>query len=565
MRWSQAFIPTLRDDPADAEAISHKLLVRGGYIRQLMAGVYSLLPIAYRVREKIRRIVEEEIDRIGGQQMLLSALQPADVWRKSGRWDSMAEEMFQFKDRRGADIGLAMTHEEIMTLLATELTSYRQLPQLWYQIQTKLRDEPRPKSGVLRVREFTMKDSYTLDIDEAGLDKQFNNHHGAYTAILERIGVDPIPVAASSGLMGGSASVEFMVRSDAGEDLVAYSADCGYAANVEKARSRVAKVDDGPGLDAPEQFPTPGIRTIAALAEAGAPADRQIKTLVYVIDGAPVLALLRGDHPLQEQKLKDHTAAVELRPANADEIVDLLGAHPGSIGAVGVSGTRIIADEELRGRRDLATGANEDNVHLRGVDIERDIAVTEWVDLREVAAGEGCPNCDGTLDVFKAIEVGHIFKFGPLYSEKLGATVLDEQGEQRPIYLGSYGFGLERNMAAVIEANHDDKGIIWPASVAPWHVVVTVLKIDDAETMTAGESLYADLQEAGLDVLLDDRDERPGVKFNDSELIGIPYRVTVGPRGLADGVAEVTDRRSGETDHVALTDVVEHVVRVVAG
>jgi len=565
MRWSQAFIPTLRDDPADAEAVSHRLLVRAGYIRQLMAGVYSLLPIAFRVRAKIRRIIEEEIDGIGGQQFLLPALHPAEVWQKSGRWDVMGDEMFRLRDRRGAAIALGMTHEEIFTLLAAELTSYKQLPQLWYQIQTKLRDEPRPKSGVLRVREFTMKDSYTFDIDESGLDAQFRAHDGAYRRIFGRLGLNTIAVEASSGAMGGSGSVEFMVASPAGEDLVAQCADCGYAANVERASSRIDPVEDGPGLGSPEKFATPGVRTIEALAtfEGGALAERQIKSLVYIADESPVMVLLRGDHPLQEQKLADHVGAIALRPAHEDEIVELLGAHPGSLGGVGVSHVRIVADAALRGRRDMTTGANEDDFHLRGVEVERDIAVTEWADLREVRAGEGCPNGDGTLDVFKAIEVGHIFKLGTEYSAKLGASVLDADGKARHVWMGSYGIGLERNMAAVVEASHDDKGISWPVSVAPWEIVITMVKLD-GETVRVAEDLYRRLLDEGCDVLLDDRDERPGVKFNDAELIGIPFRLTVGPRGLSDGVVEVTERATGEQEAVPLEDVVDLVARRVA-
>ena len=557
MRWSHAFIPTLRDDPADAEAVSHKLLVRAGFIRQLMSGVYSLLPVAFRVRAKIRKIIEEEIDRIGGQQFLLPAIHPAEIWQKSGRWDVMGDEMFRLKDRRGADLALGMTHEEVFTTLAAELTSYKQLPQLWYQIQTKLRDEPRPKSGVLRVREFTMKDSYTFDIDEAGLASQFDAHYGAYTRIFDRLGLDSIPVEASSGAMGGSGSVEFMVPSSAGEDLVAYSQECGYAANVERAFSRIDPIEDDAGLAAPEKFPTPGVRTIEALVsfEGGAPADRQIKTLVYVADGEPVLTLLRGDHPLQEQKLADHLAALALRPAQEDEIVELLGAHPGSLGGVGARDVRIVADLSLRGRRSMTTGANDDDFHFRGVDVERDIAVSEWVDLREVRAGEGCVECDGALDVFKAIEVGHIFKLGTKYSSALGATVLDENGQSRPIWMGSYGIGLERNMAAVIEVHNDDKGISWPIAVAPWHVVITLVKLDE-ETVRAAEELYVALEHAGLDVLLDDRDERPGVKFNDAELIGIPLRLTVGPRGLADGIVEMSTRATGETERLDLAEAV---------
>ena len=560
MRWSHAFIPTLRDDPAGAEAVSHKLLVRAGYVRQLMSGVYSLLPAAFRVRSKIRTIIEEEIDRIGGQQFLLPAIHPAEVWKRSGRWEAVGEEMFRLRDRRGVDLALGMTHEEVFATLAAELTSYKQLPQLWYQIQTKFRDEPRAKSGVLRVREFTMKDSYSFDIDEAGLADQFEAHYRAYTRIFERLGLNSIPVKASSGVMGGTGSVEFMVPSDAGEDLVAHSEECGYAANIEQALSRIDVIEDDAGLPAPEKFPTPGVRTIDALAAfpGGASADRQIKTLVYSADDEYVLALLRGDHSLQEQKLAECLAVNKLRPAHEDEIVELLGATPGSLGGVGITELRILADLPLRGRRSMITGANDDGFHFRGVDVERDIRVEEWVDLREVRAGEGCPQCSGVLDVFKAIEVGHIFKLGTKYSEALGATVLGDEGKEREIWMGSYGIGLERNMAAVIESHNDERGILWPVAVAPWHVVITLVKLDE-ETSRVGHELYEALRAVGVDVLLDDRDERPGVKFNDAELIGIPLRITVGPRGLSDGVVEISIRENGETRHHNLGEVVEVV------
>jgi prolyl-tRNA synthetase len=560
VRWSQAFIPTLRDDPAGAEAISHKLLVRGGFIRQLMSGSYSLLPAGFRVRSKIRRIIEEEINAIGGQEFLMPVLHPAEVWQRSGRWEVMGDELFRLQDRRGVDHVLGMTHEEIFALIATELRSYKELPQLWYHFQTKLRDEPRPKSGLLRVREFVMKDSYSLDIDVAGQAKQFDAHHAAYTKIFKRMGLDTVAVEASSGAMGGTDSVEFMVESPAGEDLVAYSPDCGYSANVERAQSRIPAVANGAPLDEVEKFPTPGVRTIEALAnfDGGAPAEHQIKTLVYIADAEPVLVLMRGDHPLQEQKLIDHLLVGELRPAHEEEIVELLGAHAGSLGAVGVSDIRIIADPQLQGRVAMTTGANEDDFHLRGVDIARDIAVSEWVDLREVTAGEGCPKCDGALDLNKAIEVGHIFKLGTKYSEAFGATVLDENGKAQPIIMGSYGIGLGRAVAAVAEVHNDDKGLIWPVAVAPWEVVVTLVKTDEA-TMAAGERIYVELQSAGIDVLLDDRNERPGVKFNDAELVGIPFRVTLGPRGLAAGVAEFVARAGGESSEIALDALVGHV------
>jgi prolyl-tRNA synthetase len=565
VRWSEAFIPTLRDDPADAEAVSHRLLVRGGFIRQLMSGVYSLLPLGYRVRAKIMEIIREEIDAIGGQELLFPALHPREIWERTGRMDSMGDILFQLNDLRGGDAVLGPTHEEIFTTVATELTSYKQLPQLWYQIQTKFRDEPRPKAGLLRVREFTMKDSYSFDLDPAGLDLQFDRHFAAYSRIFERIGVTAIPVEASSGAMGGSDSIEFIVPSPAGEDDVAYCPACDYAANVERATSTIPRVEDPPGPEAVERFPTPGVRTIADLVdfEGGAEAKRQIKTLVYFLDGEPTLVLLRGDHELHEQKLQDGTGAIEIRPAHAEEIRDLLGADAGSLGAVGVDGTRIIADLQLAERTNMVTGANLDDHHVRGVDVGRDIAISAWLDLRAVAAGEGCPVCGEPLELFRGIEAGHIFKLGTKFSESLGATVLDAAGAPVPIVMGSYGIGVERNLAAAVEMNHDDHGIVWPVAIAPYEVVITVVKTDDEASMTVANRLSDDLEAAGVDVLVDDRAERPGVKFTDAELIGIPFRITVGPRGLADGVVELSVRSTSATSEIAIENAAEEIAGLV--
>jgi prolyl-tRNA synthetase len=560
LRWSDAFIPTLRDDPADAEAASHKLLVRAGFMRQLAAGIYSLLPLGQRVSEKLTNIVRDEMNRIGGQEFRLPAIHPSEVWERSGRWETMGDEMFRLRDRRGTDMALGMTHEEIFALLASELRSYKQLPQIWYQVQTKFRDEARPKSGLLRVREFVMKDSYSLDIDPEGLEKSFSLHFDAYRRIFERAGLEPLAVEASSGAMGGSRSIEFMVKSDAGEDWIASCAACGYAANTEKATSSLARIEDGEGPDSPEKFSTPGVRTIENLArfEGGAPADRQIKTLVYMVDAKPVLLLLRGDHALVEQKLLDSVEATEIRPAGAEEIRAALGASPGSLGAVGVS-LYVIADEALRERRNMLTGANEDDFHLRGVDLQRDIEVKAWLDLREVREGEACPQCSEPLSVYKTIEVGHIFQLGTQYSEALGATVLDQSGAERPIVMGSYGIGIGRGLAAVVESHHDDAGIIWPVNIAPYEVVISVLNPKDVQTREVGERLYEALAGAGVDVILDDRDERPGVKFKDAELVGIPHRITVGPKGLKDGKVEYKRRRDGESRDLVIEHAAESV------
>ena len=561
VRWSQAFIPTLRDDPADAEAVSHRLLVRAGYMRQLMAGVYSMLPLGQRVRDKVMGIIREEMNAIGGQEFLLPSLHPKEIWDRTGRSATMADIMMTFEDNKGTEVVLGPTHEEIFATVASELTSYKQLPQMWYHIQTKFRDEPRPKSGLLRVREFTMKDSYSLDLDFDGLDVQFDRHYQAYKRIFTRLGLDAVAVRASSGAMGGDESVEFMVESPVGEDDVANCVECGYAANVEKATSVVSPVDDTGGATELERFPTPGVRTIAGLAafDGGAAADRQIKTLVYVLDGDITLVLMRGDHGLQEQKLLDATATVTARAAQPEEIKGLLGADAGSLGAVGVSGVRIIADTALRGRSAMTTGANTNDWHLRGVDVERDIDVTDWFDVREVVDGDACSVCGSPLRVFTAIEVGHIFKLGTFYAEPLGMTVLDKDGKAVPVVMGSYGIGVERNMAVSVEANHDERGILWPIEIAPFHVIVTVVRPDDQESIEVSTKIYDDLTTAGVEVLLDDRDERPGVKFNDAELIGVPYRITIGPRGLAEGVVEFVERRSGDSENVAIDDIVDEV------
>jgi prolyl-tRNA synthetase len=575
MRWSKMHIPTLRDDPADAGAPSHRLLLRAGYIRQLMAGHYSLLPLGQRVRLKVIGIIREEMNRIGAQEILMPVMHPAEVWHRSGRWDVMGDEMFRLKDRRGADLALGMTHEEIVSTLATELESYRQLPQLWYQFQTKLRDEPRPKAGLMRTREFTMKDSYSFDLGPAELDASFAAHRDAYARTFERLGIPAIQAQASNGTMGGSDSIEFVCPSPTGEDLIVNCPDCGYAANIEKATSRLVPVDDSAErtsvLAAPEQFATPGVRTITDLAtQHQAPAERQVKTLVYFLDDTLTLVLMRGDHALHEQKLVDATGAVTVRPAQPEEIRGALGALPGSLGAVGTLSASPgdhpgIADEALRGRRGMFTGANADDTHLRGVDVERDIAVGSWADLREVVAGEPCSVCGHPLEAKRGIEVGHIFKLGYKFSDALGISVSGPDGKPvRPI-MGSYGIGVERAMATIIEVHHDDKGIVWPAAVAPFEVVVVVAQQDDAAVAQAGEQVYSSLLDAGVEVIIDDRPVRAGVKFSDAELVGIPFRVTVGKRGLASGSAELTDRATGSTVSVPLdNDLPKHVREAVA-
>jgi prolyl-tRNA synthetase len=577
MRWSQYFIPTLREDPADAEVISHKLLLRAGAIRQLSAGIYSLLPLGQRIALKVMAVLREEMNAIGGQEFHLPALHPAELWQESGRWQAIGDEMFRLKDRKRTDMCLGMTHEEVFTTIARhELRSYKQLPQVWYQIQMKFRDEARPKSGLIRIRTFIMKDAYTFDIDQAGLDKSFIDQREAYKKIFTRCGIQFLIVEASSGAMGGSESNEFMARTPAGEDLIVSCENCDYAANLEKASSRLSAIADEAGPDAPEEFPTPGVRTIEDLTTfpGGAEASRQIKSLVFfaTIDGEqrPVLVLLRGDHQLHEIKLTDSLQATAVRPAHPEEIRNLLGASAGSLGGVGAkakarsanSDLRIVADSALKNRRNMTTGANKDDHHLRGVDISRDIPVDEWFALRTVESGEGCPRCEtGVLQVFKGMEIGHIFKLGTKYSASMGATVLNQDGKEVPIIMGSYGIGVERIIAAAVEQNHDDDGIIWPRSLAPFDVVVTITNIKQDDVRQAGEKLYDELKGAGLEVLLDDRDERAGVKFKDADLIGIPYRITIGKK-VAEGVVELFDRRTKKSEDVKIGDVAKHVQRL---
>jgi prolyl-tRNA synthetase len=559
MLWSRLFIPTLREDPADAEVPSHRLLLRAGYIRQLSAGLYSYLYLAQRSILKITAIVREEMDAIGAQELYLPALHPAEVWQESGRWDVMGDNMFRLKDRAGRDLCLGMTHEEIMTAVARgELRSYKQLPQIWYQIQTKFRDEPRPKSGLLRVRQFTMKDSYSFDLDAAGLDASYDRHHAAYCRIFDRCGLEYVVVEAHSGAMGGSQSHEFMVMSEAGEDFVVRGT--GYAANLEKAVSVPAPsaAPDPEGDLAPEPFHTPGVKTIAEVATfTSLPETALIKSLIMMADDRPVLALLRGDHALSETKLAGMLASTELRPAHPEEIQRWFGADAGSLGPVGVRDVRIVADDALRGRRNMIAGANRNDYHLRHVTPGEDFEA-EFADLRQVAPGD-TSIVDGTpLDVVKTVEVGHIFKLGYRYSESMGLRVTNEAGEEVAPIMGSYGIGIERILAAAVELYHDKDGMALPPAIAPFTVVVTPVSYGDEAQRRAAHDLYDACRKAGLDALLDDRTERPGVKFKDADLVGIPYRVVVGKK-LAQGQVEVVERRTRTTSDVAIAEVATFV------
>jgi len=553
MRWTRSLIPTLRDDPADAEAISHKLMVRAGLVRQLAAGIYVYLPLGLRVIEKVNAIIRQEMNGIGGQEIEMPVLLPAEIWQQSGRWDAIGGEMFRLKDRNGRDMCLGMTHEEVIAWIAArEIRSYRDLPQIWYQIQTKERDEARPRSGVLRTREFLMKDSYTLDPDAAALEISYHAHKDAYCRIFDRCGVTYVVVQSDPGMMGGSGSHEFMAPSAAGEDDVALCEACGYAANVELARGVPSAA---PSSDAKRQeVATPDARTIAEVsAQLKIDPAATIKTLVFIGPDGPVLALVRGDHALHERKLA-RVLGAEARPAHPGEIEKTLGVAPGSVGPLDVRSARIIADESLREGR-YVVGANREGFHVTGVKPGEDFT-PEWADLQVALPGEGCPSCGKHLRIERVIEIGNIFKLGTKYSVPLGATYLDERGQQQPIVMGSYGIGPARIAAAAVEQRHDADGIVWPWAIAPFHVHLVPVSVKDAGQMAASEELYRELRAAGFDVLMDDREERAGVKFKDADLLGVPIRVTIGNALAKEGVVEVRQRATKADRRVPKAEVV---------
>jgi prolyl-tRNA synthetase len=574
-RWSRLFVPTLREAPADAEVPSHKFLVRAGYIRQLGAGVYSYLFLGQRSINKIIGIVREEMDKIG-QEFLLPTLHPAELWQESGRWTTMGQNMFRLQDRKGAWLCLGMTHEEVMTSIArNELRSYKQLPQIWYQIQTKFRDEPRPKSGLLRVRQFIMKDSYSFDLNAEGLDKSYDQHDQAYRAIFTRCGLNFVAVEADSGAMGGSQSQEFMVYTDAGEDFIASCARCHYAANLEKATSQLAPVTEltPTGDGKPELVHTPGIAAVADVAKFfGISEAQDIKCVAYMAEKKtakgesswhPVAVFLRGDHQVNETKLLGLIKATDLRPMQAEELEKYIHGPAGYLGPIGVApaksldddGLAVILDHALEGRQNMVCGANKLDYHYRNVTPGRDFTWTIAADVRNVVEGEGCPQCGQPLKVAKAVEIGHIFKLGYKYSESMGARVLDQNGKEVTPIMGSYGIGIERILTACIEQNHDNNGFWLPRSIAPFDVVVTITNAADASLAATGERIAADLEAAGFDVLLDDRDERAGVKFKDADLIGVPYRINVGKKA-AEGKIELVTRATASSEDVQIGEIV---------
>jgi prolyl-tRNA synthetase len=587
-RWSQLFIPTLREAPADAEVASHKFLLRSGYVRQLSAGIYSYLFLGQRSLNKVIAIVRQEMDKIG-QEFFLPALLPRDLLEESGRWTIFGDNLFRLKDRKGAELGLGMTHEEVMTSIArNELRSYKQLPQIWYQIQTKFRDEPRPKGGLLRVRQFTMKDAYSFDIDAAGLDQSYRKHDQTYRAIFTRCGLSFVVVEADSGAMGGSGSQEFMVYTDAGEDLIASCAECHYAANIEKATSRLAAVEDlaPTGDGQPERIHTPGKAAIADIvAFLNMLPQHDIKTLAYMAlakDGKwkPLAVFLRGDHSVNEAKLLGITGARELRYMGTEELETWFKGPAGYLGPVGLTaakqllpdndtdGLTVVLDKALEGRTNMVAGANELDYHFRNVTPGRDFLPTVTADVRNALEGEGCPNCGAPLKIGKAVEIGHIFKLGCRYTESMSARVLDANGKEVMPVMGCYGIGIERILTAAIEQSNDANGFWLPPSIAPFDVVVTVTNIADAALLSAGETVAKDLEAAGFDVLLDDRDERAGVKFKDADLIGIPYRINVGKKaaeGLVELVSRATAADRSATRDLPLAEVATAMRALLAG
>lgn len=568
MRFSQLFGKTLRDDPADADTAGHRLLVRAGLISQVAAGVYSYLPLALRSLRKIEQIIREEMDAAGGQEVLLPTLQPQDLWERSGRAASMGSTLFHLKDRRDRPLVLGPTHEEVVTdLVKRNVHSYRDLPLNLYQIQTKLRDEQRPRAGLIRVREFTMKDAYSFHADEEDLDRTYQRMVQTYRNIFSRCGLDVIVVEADSGAIGGKDSQEFILLADSGEDEIILCRSCGYAANMEKAESQIPEIP----IEAPlslEKVATPGVSTIPDLSNFLHVQEAQtLKVVLYVCDGEMLLVTLRGDLEVNEVKLTNALRCTELRLAT-DEEVRAAGLVPGFASAVGVQGIRRIADRSISSGSNFVVGGNEPDVHLRNANYSRDFEVDEVIDIAKAQAGHGCLRCGHDLEINHGIEVGHVFKLGTSYSESFGANFLDQEGAENPIIMGCYGIGVGRLLGAAIESNHDEAGIIFPPAIAPQQVYLVALNIDRDEVRTAADRVYADLQSAGVEVIYDDRGESAGVKFSDADLLGIPVRVTVSPRTLRDGENAEIKRRSDDSDkaqQVSLPDVTEAVRRLLAG
>ena len=563
MRYSQYFIPTVKETPSDAEVISHQLMLRAGMIRKLAAGIYNYLPLGLRSIRKVEAIVREEMNRAGAIEMLMPAVQPAELWKESGRWEFYGKELLRFKDRKDAEFCMGPTHEEVVTdLIRKEVRSYRQLPINLYQIQGKFRDEIRPRFGLMRGREFIMKDAYSFDVNEAGADVSYAKMYQAYRRIFERCGLRFRAVEADTGSIGGSFSHEFMVLADSGEDAIVSCSACQYAANMEKAETRKSAAGEHADPRPLERVVTPGQKSVEEVAAfLGVPSTQVVKTLVLLADNEPVVALLRGDFDLNEIKLKNHLGCAELEMAGDDVVAKVTGAPTGYAGPVGLPAkVKVVADLSLEGMHNFVTGANAGDTHLKNVNLTRDFSVTGFVDIRNVVIGDPCPRCEeGSLEIWRGIEVGHVFKLGTKYSKALHATFLDADGKEQTIYMGCYGIGIGRTVAACIEQNHDENGIIFPIPIAPFQVIVSALSAKDDSVKDASEAIYQDLLQSGIEVLLDDRDERPGFKFKDADLIGIPLRIVVGAKSLVEGKVELKERRSGEVELLSIEEALAKV------
>ncbi|MBW6519586.1 MAG: proline--tRNA ligase [Desulfoarculaceae bacterium] len=574
MRYSQTFVPTLKETPAEADVVSHRLLLRAGYIRKLTAGVYTYLPFGLAVIRKVERIVREEMNRAGAQELLMPMVQPADLWRETGRYEKYGAELLRFKDRHDRESCLGPTHEEVITdLVRGEVRSYRQLPLNLYQIQNKFRDEIRPRFGLMRGREFIMKDAYSFDVDDEQASISYQKMYDAYQRIFSRCGLQFRAVEADSGSIGGSFSHEFMVLAKTGEDTLVVCQECDYAANVEKAEIKARCLESREPMLAPERVATPGKRKVAAVCEfLGIGPELLVKTLIYKVTGGegqqqyPVAVLVRGDREVQEVKLKNLLQAAEVELAEDQEVFDITGVPTGYLGPIGLNGQKIkvVADWEVAALHNFVVGAGEKNYHLKNVNMERDFEVAVTGDLRQIAGDDPCPRCGGKLGQIEGIEVGHIFKLGTVYSESMRALFQDHDGREKPLVMGCYGIGISRIVAAAIEQNHDDNGIVFPVALAPVQVIILNLGLKDATIVAAAELLYTQLQDQGLEVLLDDRDERPGSKFKDADLLGIPFRVTVGARLVKEGVVEIRHRRDGLTVELVPEQAADYLLQQIA-
>jgi len=567
MRWTNAFIPTLKEDPAEAEAVSHKLMMRAGFIRRLTAGAYTYLPLGWKILKKAEEIIREEINSAGAQELLMPALHPIELWKQTGRYDVMGDVMIKFKDRHGKEIALGPTHEEIVTdLVSKEIRSYKDLPIILYQIQTKFRDELRPRFGVVRSCEFIMKDAYSFDTDSDNMEKSYKAMYDAYCRIFTRCGLPYIAVEADPGLMGGTVSHEFMIPSEIGEDRIVICSSCGYASSTEVAAVARANVNiDTNSSKQPNQVDTPGLTGIEEVSKfLGLASKKLIKTLLYIADGEPLAVLIRGDHEANETKIKNHLNVTSLELASCEQIREITNAPKGFSGPVGLS-VKIIADNSVKGLKGAAIGANIKDKHLINVDEGRDFKVDNWLDARIINSSDPCPKCNVNIEIKNAIEIGHTFKLGTKYSSALGTKFLDENGKEQTVVMGCYGIGVNRILASLIEVSHDKNGIIWPVSLCPYKIVVLPVKMQEDQVTEAAERIYAELKEKGIDVILDDRDKSAGIKFKDADLIGFPYQIIVGSKSLKDGSVEVKTRATGEKQLISKDEVVEHVLQIIVG